>query len=147
MKVILKQKVKGIGEPGQIKEVSDGYARNFLLPKGLAVLADANTIRSLEQQRNSAEKKDARELAQSQELQKKIEAITLEYTANAGEGGRLFGSVTSKDIGDEMARKGIKVDRRKIQLAEPIRQLGEYTVDIRLHPQVTATLKLVVKAG
>ena len=146
MKVILKQKVKGIGDVGEIKEVSDGYARNFLLPKGLAVIADANAVKSLEKQRESAEKKGERELAQSKSLQKKIEDLTMDYIANAGEGGRLFGSVTSKDIADQLARNGIKVDRRKILMDEPIRQLGECKVDIRLHPQVVATLKINVKA-
>jgi len=145
VKVILQQNVKGIGTAGEIKDVSDGYARNFLLPRGLAVVADANAVKNLEKQRESAGKKEAKELASSLELQSKIQATSLDYTANAGEGGRLFGSVTSKDIADQLARTGIKVDRRKIQMDEPIRQLGEYQVEIRLHPQVTAKLKVVVK--
>jgi len=146
VKVILKAKVKGIGNAGEVKDVSDGYARNFLLPRGLAVEADANALKNLEQQRESASKKDARELTNSKELQRAIEAAPIKYTAKAGEGGRLFGSVTSKDIADELARKGIKVDRRKILLNEPIRQLGNFELDIRLHPQVTAKLRLTVEA-
>lgn len=146
MKVILQQKVKGIGNPGDIKEVSDGYARNFLFPKGLAITADANALKSLEQKRETAEKKDARELAQSKDLQVKLNDTALSFAVKAGEGGRLFGSVTGKDIADQLTRKGFKVDRRKIILDEPIRQLGEYQVEIRLHTQVTAKLKIIVNA-
>jgi large subunit ribosomal protein L9 len=144
MKLILKAKVKGVGNPGDVKEVSDGYARNFLLVKGLAVVADANSLKKLEQQKQSADKRDERELASSQGLKEKIENLKLTYKVKAGEGGRLFGSVTSKDIADEMSRVGVKVDRRKILLEEPIRQLGKYQLEIRLHPQVTATLTLEV---
>lgn len=144
MQVILKAKVKGVGNAGEVKDVSDGYARNYLLPRGLAVIADANAIKALEQQQQLAEKRDERELASSQNLKEKIENLNLKYQVKAGEGGRLFGSVTGKDIADEMARMGIKVDRRKIILAEPIRQLGNYEIEIRLHPQVTAILKLSI---
>lgn len=144
MKVILKAKVKGVGNAGEVKDVSDGYARNYLLPRGLAVIADANALKALEQQQQLAEKRDERELAGSQILKEKIEKLNLNYQVKAGEGGRLFGSVTGKDIADEMARMGIKVDRRKIMLAEPIRQLGNYEIEIRLHPQVTAILKLSI---
>lgn len=147
MKVIMRQSVKGVGNAGEIKNVSDGYARNFLLPRGLAVEADVAAVRSLEEQRKSSEKKEARELADAKTLQVEIEGFTLNYAVNAGEGGRLFGSVTSKDLADQLARAGIKVDRRKIVLDEPIRQLGEYCVDIRLHSQVVAKLKVVVSAG
>lgn len=146
MKVILKAKVKGIGNAGEVKDVSDGYARNFLLPRNLAVIADAGALKKLAQEQESASKKDARELSRSQEIQKQIEATQLRYTAKAGEGGRLFGSVTSKDIADQLARKGIKVDRRKILLDEPIRQLGDFELEIRLHHQVTAKLRLTVVA-
>lgn len=145
MKVILKAKVKGVGNAGEVKDVSDGYARNFLLPKGLAVTADANALKSLEQQLQQADKRDERELTRSQNLKEKIENLKLNYKVKAGEGGRLFGSVTSKDIADEMARMGVKVDRRKIMLEEPIRQLGSYELEIRLHPQVTANLTLAVE--
>jgi large subunit ribosomal protein L9 len=144
VQVILKAKVKGVGNAGEVKDVSDGYARNYLLPRGLAVIADANAIKALEQQQQLAEKRDERELASSQNLKEKIENLNLKYQVKAGEGGRLFGSVTGKDIADEMARMGIKVDRRKIILAEPIRQLGNYEIEIRLHPQVTAILKLSI---
>lgn len=144
MKVILKAKVKGVGNAGEVKDVSDGYARNYLLPRGLAVIADANALKALEQQQQLADKRDERELAGSQILKEKIEKLNLNYQVKAGEGGRLFGSVTGKDIADEMARMGIKVDRRKIMLAEPIRQLGNYEIEIRLHPQVTAILKLSI---
>jgi large subunit ribosomal protein L9 len=146
MKVILKEKIKGIGNAGEVKDVSDGYARNFLLPRNLAVVADAAAIKKLAQQQESASKKDARELNRSKEVQQQVEATMLKYTAKAGEGGRLFGSVTSKDIAEQLAREGIRVDRRKILLDEPIRQLGEFELEIRLHPQVTAILRLNVVA-
>jgi len=145
MKVILKAKVKGVGNPGDVKEVADGYARNFLLPKGLAEIADASSLKKLEQQKKSADKREERELANSQSLKEKIEDLKLTYKVKAGEGGRLFGSVTSKDIADELSRMGIKVDRRKIILTEPIRQLGSYQLEIRLHPQVTANLNFEVE--
>lgn len=145
MKVILKAKVKGVGNPGDVKEVADGYARNFLLPKGLAEIADASSLKKLEQQKKSADKREERELANSQSLKEKIEDLKLTYKVKAGEGGRLFGSVTSKDIADELSRIGIKVDRRKIILTEPIRQLGSYQLEIRLHPQVTANLNFEVE--
>lgn len=147
MRVILKQQVKGVGSAGDVKDVSDGYARNFLLPRGLAVEADETAIKTLDQKRRSAEKKEARELAEAKELQAKIQAMELDYAVNAGEGGRLFGSVTNKDIADQLARSGLKIDRRKLMLEEPIRQLGEYQVEIRLHPEVTAKLKIKVAAG
>lgn len=146
MKVILKDNIKGIGNAGDVKDVSDGYARNYLVPRGLAVIADAGALRKLEQERKFAEKRNAQELAQSKQIQEKIEAIDLKYTAKAGEEGRLFGSVTSKDIADQLAREGVKVDRRKILLAEPIRQLGKFQLEIRLHPQVIAKLSLSVVA-
>ncbi len=146
MKVILKAKVKGVGNAGEVKDVSDGYARNFLLPRGLAVSADANALKSLEQQQQMADKRDEREFTHNQNLKEKIENLKLDYKVKAGEGGRLFGSVTSKDIADEMARMGVKVDRRKVMLEEPIRQLGNYEIEIRLHPQVTACLTLSVEA-
>lgn len=146
MKVILKQNVKGVGKAGEVKDVSDGYARNFLLPRNLAVIADAGALKKLAQEQESASKREARELSRSKEIQKQIEEMQLRYTAKAGEGGRLFGSVTSKDIADQLARQGVKVDRRKIHLDEPIRQLGEFELEIRLHPEVTAKLRLTVEA-
>ncbi|HOB34763.1 MAG: 50S ribosomal protein L9 [Firmicutes bacterium] len=144
MRVILKAKVKGLGVPGDVKEVSDGYARNFLLPKGLAVVADAAALRKLEQQRQSQSKKEMQELEHCRQLKEQIEAEELKYIAKAGEGGRLFGSVTSNDVAAELARKGIRVDRRKIVLPEPIKSLGKFNVEIRLHSQVTANLTLIV---
>jgi len=144
VRVILKAKVKGLGVPGDVKEVSDGYARNFLLPKGLAVVADAAALRKLEQQRQSQSKKEMQELEHCRQLKEQIEAEELKYIAKAGEGGRLFGSVTSNDVAAELARKGIRVDRRKIVLHEPIKSLGKFNVEIRLHSQVTANLTLIV---
>ena len=145
MKIILKAKVKGIGNPGDVKDVSDGYARNYLLPKGLAIIADDAALRTLNQQLQSASKKDQRELTLSQGLKTKIENTPVSYKVKAGEGGRLFGSVTNQDIANHLAQQGIKIDRRKIHMDEPIRQLGSYELEIRLHPDVTATLSLTVE--
>lgn len=142
MKVILKTNVKGIGKAGEIKNVADGYARNFLLPKGYAVEADQKALQEIEQKKTAAKNKEDRELAESLRLKEKIEATTLDIKVNAGEGGRLFGSVTGKDIAEQLARQGIMVDRRKVHLDEPYRSVGEYQLEIRLHAKTTATLKV-----
>lgn len=147
MKVILKAKIKGVGEIGDVKEVSAGYARNYLLPKGLAIEANADALKSLQQQQQQADRKDERALQRGQELKEKIDNLTVVYKVKAGEGGRLFGSVTSKDIAAELARLGVKVDRRKIVLDEPIRQLGNYKLEIRIHPQVVAGLAVSVESN
>lgn len=144
MKVILRQKVKGLGVEGDVKEVSDGYARNYLLPRGLAVVADAGNMEDLKRKKAAERQRQAKEQAHNEQLKAEIESRPLQITANAGEGGRLFGSITSKDIADHLARKGIKVDRRKIILPEPLRQLGEHKIIIRLQPQVEAELKLTI---
>lgn len=146
MKVILKAKVKGVGEAGDVKEVSAGYARNYLLPKGLAIVADARALKALHQQQQHADKKDEQELAGALKLKQEIESLNLDYSVKAGEGGRLFGSVTSKDIASEMARMGVDVDRRKIILEEPLRELGDYELEIRLQPEVVAKLVVHIKA-
>ncbi len=146
MKVILKTDVKGLGTAGEVKDVSPGYARNFLLPRGLAISADSGNIETLKRQQQAEEKRRNKELEEMRNLKEQIEQTPLVIAANAGEGGRLFGSITTKDIGERLARNGIKIDRRKILLSEPVRQLGEHQITIRLHPQVDATLALEVKA-
>lgn len=144
MKVIFLQDVKGQGVKGEVKEVSDGYARNFLLPRGLARMADEGAMKQLKfQQKADARRKDE-ELAQAEALAEKLKSITLQFSAKAGEGGRLFGSITSKQIGDKAKEQKLDIDRRKIVLNEPIRTLGVTEVPVKLHPKVTGTIKVNV---
>nr|MDH3152737.1 50S ribosomal protein L9 [Bacillus licheniformis]MDH3162149.1 50S ribosomal protein L9 [Bacillus licheniformis] len=146
MKVIFLQDVKGKGKKGEVKNVADGYAHNFLIKKGLAVEATSANISALEGQKKKEKKEAAEELKSAKELKKQLEEITVELSAKSGEGGRLFGSVTSKQIADA-PQKGhqLKVDKRKIELNDAIRSLGYTNVPVKLHPEVQATLKVHVK--
>ncbi len=144
MKVILKQDVKGQGKKGETKEVSEGYARNFLFPKGLAVEATSGNVNSASNQKASEQKKKALELEKAQELVKQIEATNVTIAAKGGEGGRLFGAVTSKHIADALEKAKVKIDKRKIVLDEPIRMLGVTNVTIKVYPEIHATLKVQV---
>ncbi len=144
MKVIFITDVKGQGKKGQVKEVSEGYARNFLIPKGLVSMANEGNIKQLEHLHQVEAKKKDREQADAEALGKKIEALTVEIKAKSGEGGRLFGSITSKQIAEELAAQKIKVDKRKISLSDPIRTLGVTEVPIKLHPEVSAMIKVNV---
>lgn len=144
MKVIFLQDVKGQGKKGQVKEVSDGYARNFLLPRGLARVADDGAMKQLEFQNQADARRKDEEREEAERLAEKLKTITLEFKAKAGEGGRLFGSITSKQIGEKAAEAKLKIDRRKIVLDEPIRALGVTEVPVKLHPEVTGTIKIHV---
>ncbi|THE10815.1 50S ribosomal protein L9 [Bacillus timonensis] len=146
MKVIFLKDVKGKGKKGEVKNVSDGYAHNFLFKQNLAIEATPANMKTLEAKKNKESKEAAEELAQSKQLKEKVEALTVELQAKAGEGGRLFGSVTSKQIADELAKKhGIKIDKRKFDLPDGIRALGYTNVPVKLHPEVSATVKVHVK--
>ena len=145
MKVIFLEDVKGKGTKGEVKQVSIGYAQNFLLKNKLAIEATPGNLSKLKGQQNRIAKNAAEELAEAQEMKEKIEKVTVEMTAKSGEDGRLFGSITSKQIADEVNKlDGIKVDRRKMELPDPIRTLGNTTIPIRIHQDVTATLKVHV---
>ena len=145
MKVIFLQDVKGKGKKGEVKEVSVGYAQNFLLKNNLAVEATAGNLSKLEGQQKRVEKDAAEELAEAKKLKAILDEITVEMSAKSGEGGRLFGSITTKQIADALNKtKGIKVDRRKMDLPDAIRALGYTNVPIKIHPDVTATLKVHV---
>lgn len=147
MIVILNRDIKGTGKAGDVVNVSDGYARNMLLPKGYATEATEGNIRNLEKQKAIAAEKKAEEKAAAQQTAEKIGAISVEIKTKAGEGGRIFGSITSKDIADALkAQHNITVDKKKIQLDSPIKQTGEITVDIKLYSEVNAKLKVVVNA-
>ncbi|MFF2889225.1 50S ribosomal protein L9 [Paenibacillus sp. NPDC057967] len=142
MKVIFLQDVKGQGKKGQVKDLSEGYVRNFLLPKGLAKLASDGNLKTLEVQTASEEKRKQKEKEDAQELGKRLEEMTIVVKAKAGEGGRLFGAITSKQIAEALAAKGVKIDKRKIELDEPIRTLGVTQVPVKLHPDVKAKLNV-----
>lgn len=144
MKVIFLQDVKGQGKKGQIKDVSEGYASNFLLPRGLARPATEGNMKTLENQNAAEQRRKEQEKIEAQELGKKLEEMTMQLKAKAGEGGRLFGAITSKQIAEALAASGIKIDKRKIELEEPIRHLGVTQMTVKLHPEVKVTLKVQV---
>ncbi len=145
MKVIFLKDVKGQGKKGEVKEVSTGYAQNFLLKKNYAVEATKANVSKLEGQKQKAAKEAQEELEQAKELKKTLEELTVELKAKSGEGGRLFGSITSKQIAEVLKKSHkIKIDKRKIELNEPIRSLGYTNVPVKLHSDVTATLKVHV---
>ncbi|PIC83955.1 50S ribosomal protein L9 [Sporosarcina sp. P1] len=145
MKVIFLKDVKGKGKKGEVKEVSTGYAQNFLLKNNVAVEATPGNLSKLQGQKERQKKDAAAELAEAKELKEQVEKLTVELQAKTGEDGRLFGSITSKQIGQALEKQNkIKVDRRKMELPEPIRALGFTNVPIKLHPDVIATLKVHV---
>ncbi|TXC89390.1 50S ribosomal protein L9 [Metabacillus litoralis] len=146
MKVIFLKDVKGKGKKGEIKNVADGYAHNFLIKQGLAVEATGANVSSLNAQKKKQEQELVEELEQMQQLKLDLEKLTVEIQAKSGEGGRLFGSVTSKQIADELKKThNIKLDKRKLDLPDGIRALGFTNVPAKLHPEVTATIKVHVK--
>ena len=144
MKVIFLQDVKGQGKKGEVKEVSEGYARNFLIPRGLAAEASKGNLKTLEVQKQSEERRKQQEKEEAEKLGKRLESMTVVIRAKAGEGGRLFGAITSKQVAEALAKEGIAIDKRKIELEEPIRTLGVTKVPVKLHPQVRATLSVQV---
>jgi large subunit ribosomal protein L9 len=148
MKVIFLKDVKGKGKKGEVKNVADGYAQNFLLKQGLAVEASNAAISSLSAQKKKEEKLAEEELQQAKKLKEELEKLTVELIAKSGEGGRLFGSITSKQIAEALQKKhSIKIDKRKIELEDAIRALGYTKVPVKLHSEVTASLNVHVKEG
>ena len=146
VKLILKEDVTGLGHAGDVVTVKPGYAKNFLVPEGKATLASEAKIREVEHLRRQIAEKVAKELSDLKKAKKALEALVLEVTAKAGEEGKLFGSVTAGQVAELIAAKGIEIDRRKIELADPIKELGEHKVNLRLHREVVATLTLKVTA-
>jgi large subunit ribosomal protein L9 len=146
MEVILKEDVVNLGHRGDVVKVADGYGRNFLLPRKLAMQATEANRAVIEQMKVAAARRSATEKAQAEELATKLEPLVLSFTRKSGENGHLFGSVTSADIAAELALKGFEVDRRKIQLAESLKSLGDFTVAIKLYREVTAHVKVKVLA-
>jgi large subunit ribosomal protein L9 len=144
MEVILREDIDKLGTRGQVIKVAAGYARNFLLPKRLAVTATASNKKIIEQERQSHLRKDAKLEVEAQDLARLVNSVTVTIKQKAGENDQLFGSVTSKDVADALAAQNFVIDRRKIQLDEPIKQLGEFKVTVRLHKDVTAEVTVVV---
>ena len=145
MKVILADDVRGLGQRGETVTVKPGYARNFLFPQGFAYEATAANIRKLGEEKKKYDAKMLHEKAGAENVAKRIEGLTVVITKKAGEGDVLYGSVTPTEIADALAEKGIEVDRRRIELAEPIKRLGEHRVHVRLHRDVTTELIVAVQ--
>lgn len=140
MKVILKQDVKGTGKKGEIIDVSDGFAKNFLLKNGLAEIASSVAVNSLKIQKEAEERRRAEEIKAIKELAAKIDKTTVEVTIKCGENGKVFGSVTTKEIAARLAELGYDVDKKKILLKDPIKTVGDYAVEVRLMEGVTAKI-------
>src|SRR5579864_5372546 len=145
MQIILQEDVEKLGTRGQVIDVAEGYARNFLLPRKMALEATAGNMKRLEKMRAAFAKKEAVEKGDAQKLAELLAGVSLEVTRKSGENDQLFGSVTSADISEALAAKGFTIDKRKITLAEPIKVVGEYEIPIKLHREITASVKLSVK--
>jgi len=145
MEVILKEDVVKLGSRGDVVKVAEGYGRNFLLPRRLAIEATAGNKKVIEQMRTAALRRSAKEKTQAEELSKQFDGLSLAFERRSGEHDQLFGSVTSADLAEALEKKGFSIDRRKIQLHEPLKTLGEFTVPVRLHKDVTAHLKVVIE--
>lgn len=146
MKLILQENIEHLGQIGDIVKVAPGYGRNYLLPKGLAIEATEKNAKALDHAKRQLAYKKNKALEAAKNLVAKLEALTIELTHQAGEEGKLFGSVTNMEIAAFLKDNGFDVDRKKIVLAEPIKQLGEYTVPVKIHPEIAATLKVKVSA-
>jgi large subunit ribosomal protein L9 len=146
VRVILKREVRGLGRPGDVKDVADGYAQNFLIPQGLAIEATAGELKHLSQERQADKLKKDRAHADAEELAKRLATITLMFRLKAGKDGKTFGSVTNKDIAETLkSEHKIDVDRTKITLPEPLRTLGAHSVEIRLAPDIRARVMVAVE--
>ncbi len=147
MKVIFTADVKGQGKKGEVKNVSDGYAKNFLLPKGVAIEATASNLNDIKGKNDSIKFKKDTEEEQARALSEKLKTISVKITAKCGENGKLFGSITSKDLFDELKKQhNISIDKRKFVLHDGIKSIGEFNVDIKLYPQIQGVLKVIVSA-
>ena len=147
VQVILSEDVPSLGEAGELVNVKPGFARNFLIPQGKAIAATEASKRELEHQQRVIAEKVRREVELLEGERKKIDGVVVEITAQAGEEGKLFGSVTVVQIAEKLAEQGLDIDRRRIDLADPIKALGEHDVVVKLHRQVTATIKVKVVAA
>ncbi|WP_208587202.1 50S ribosomal protein L9 [Gracilibacillus suaedae] len=145
MKVIFTQDVKGKGKKGEVKNVSDGYARNYLLKNNLAIEANQANMKALKAKKNKEKQLEQQEVEEAQQLKERLANLEVKVTAKSGEGGRLFGSITSKQIAETLKKDHqIKMDKRKIELDQPIRSLGYTNVPVKIHPEVTGTIRVHV---
>ena len=148
MKIVLREDVDNLGRKGDLLDVADGYARNFLVPRGLALKATKGIVRQSESMRRNRAAREERDRGAADELAARLMGTKIELRARAGEGGKLFGSVTASDVADAVsAQTGVELDRRKIELDEPLKELGPADVVVRLHPEVVATISVEVVAG
>jgi large subunit ribosomal protein L9 len=145
MEVILKEDVAKLGARGDVVKVAEGYGRNYLLPRKLAIEATVGNKAVIEQMKASAVRKSAKEKAAAEELAKQFDGLSVSFKRKAGEKDHLFGSVTSSDVAEALAAKGFNIDRRKIHLDEPLKQLGEFTVPVKLHRDVTTRVSVVIE--
>lgn len=146
MQVLLVKDVEQLGKAGDVRQVSDGYARNYLIPRGLAVLATPGAIRQAERQRQAAAQRQAKTLSKAQALARLLDGLTVTFKARAGESDRLYGSITNAHIAEALSEKvGQEVDRRKIDLEEPLKQLGTHAVTVRLTPEAEAKITVVIE--
>ena len=147
MKVLFLKEVAGTAKPGDVREVSPGYARNFLFPQHLAVVADQNTVDQIRRREEATRRRVEKALIDAKETAQRLRKLTVTVYAKAGDAGRLFGTVTTADVAKQLKREaGIDIDKRKIEIDPPIRSLGPHEASIELHPEVTETLKVVVAA-
>ena len=145
MEVILKEDVPKLGSRGDVVKVAEGFGRNYLLPRRLAIQATSANKKVIEQMKAASVRRSAKEKVQAEELAKQFDGVSVSFTRRAGEQDQLFGSVTSSDIAEALSKKGFDMDRRKIQLHEPLKSLGEFTVPLKLHKDVTAHFKVLIE--
>ncbi|HEX6369607.1 MAG TPA: 50S ribosomal protein L9 [Longimicrobium sp.] len=146
MQVILRDRIENLGDAGDVVDVKPGYGRNYLIPKGLAYEASPANVRRMEAERAAQGRKEAETLGEARKQASALEGVSLTFNARAGQEGKLFGSITNGDIADKLAEQGIQIDRRQIELEEPIKSLGVHSVPVRLHTQVRPEIKVWVIA-
>jgi large subunit ribosomal protein L9 len=145
MEIILTQDFETLGFEGDVVDVAKGYARNYLIPKGIGILANNANLKALEMKKEKIMGRRVKDKEAAEIIKERVSQITLTFTQKAGEEGKLYGSVTSRDIAEALEREGVTVDRRKIVIDEAIRSLGEFSVTIKLHPEVSTSLKIIVE--
>ena len=145
MEVILKEDVPNLGNRGEVVKVAEGFGRNYLLPKKLAIKATAENKNVIEQMQAASVRRSAKEKSEAEALAKQFDGLEVKFERKSGEGDHLFGSVTSGDIAEALEKKGFHIDRRKIQLHEPLKSIGDFTIPVKLHKDVTTHLKVVVE--
>ena len=145
MRIILREDVAALGKSGELVTVKDGYGRNYLLPQGLGMLATEHNVKQIEHQKKIIAARTAKLTKDAQSVADKLGSLTLKIARQAGEGGKLFGSVSTRDIEEAAATAGVKIDRRKVVIAEPIKLLGEYTVELKMGQGIVGKLKVVVE--